>query len=102
VILAAWLEISAGGLLSVSFERAETEITSGGSHHHRDTKGSARFRGTLSGATVSPKPVSWIVQPPGYEIFDFIGALPSAGRDTFSGKVIGAPACTTFTVHKAA
>ena len=63
-------------------------------------RGSATFRGTLSGGTVRLTPVAWAVQPAGYEFTDFAGPLPKAGGSVFSGTVNGSE-CTTFSLRRA-
>ncbi|MFB7911235.1 hypothetical protein ACFC1T_32855 [Kitasatospora sp. NPDC056076] len=61
-------------------------------------RGSATYTGTLSGASVRLDPVAWVERPSDYQLINFVGDLPAADGDAYSGTVTGV-GCTTFTTR---
>jgi gag-polyprotein putative aspartyl protease len=53
----------------------------------------------LNGGTLSLSPVSWLSQPPGYEMVGLSGASTDGGA-TFEGSVLSGSGCTSFSVHR--
>jgi hypothetical protein len=74
------------------------EFSFPGSSTSAAAEGSYRMRGTWEarGRTLKLKGEQWIDQPTGYIMVDLSGTVGSSG--VISGRVSGAPQCTTFSV----